>query len=82
MIRLGKPELALLHFREAERLQPNYPPTQYNIASYYAVTNDAPRAVQELKKAIAMFPKMKSWLATDPDFDNIRSDPEFQKLQN
>ena len=80
LLRLGKPELAKEHFDKALSLQADYPPTFYNLATYYAYTNDATQSVELLKKAIKLFPKMKSWAQSDPDFDTIRSDAGFQAL--
>jgi hypothetical protein len=78
LLRLNQPALALEHFELAQRQDPNYPPVYYNLASYYAWMGDAGRSIEKLKRAIALYPKFKSWISTDPDFDKIRTDPDFQ----
>ena len=80
LLRLGKPDAALEHFKVAEAQNREYPPTIYNFASYYATVGDVEQAVRELKRAFALYPKLKSWPATDPDFDRIRDDERFRAL--
>lgn len=80
MLRLNQPELARQHFAEAQRISPDYPPTLYNFATYYAYMGESSEAVVFLKKALALYPKMKGWLDDDPDFDRIRHTEEFQAL--
>ena len=80
LLRLGKADAALEHFKVAEAQNPEYPPTIYNFASYYATVGDTEQAVRELKRAFALYPKLKSWPATDPDFDRIREEEAFKAL--
>ena len=80
LLRLGKPEQALEHFKIAEAQNSQYPPTIYNLASYYATVGDTERAVEELKRAFTLYPKLRSWPANDPDFDRIRDKESFKAL--
>lgn len=80
LLRLGAQDQALEHFKTADAAQPDYPPTLYGFASYYAIRGDAKQAASYLKRAIALYPKIKNWPSDDSDFDPIRSDAEFQKL--
>lgn len=80
LLRLGASEQALEHFQAADSEQRDYPPTLYGFASYYAVKGDATQALTYLKRAIALYPKIKSWPIEDVDFNPIRNDPDFIKL--
>jgi Flp pilus assembly protein TadD len=53
----------------------------YNLAALYALWSRPKDSVGYLKKAIAADrPKVQSWLSTDPMFDSLKSDPEFERL--
>jgi tetratricopeptide (TPR) repeat protein len=82
LLKLGRLESAYEHFGAALALDKDYAPTHYNLASYYALKNDPVGSIGSLKRAITLYPKIKSWVKTDPDFDSIRSNPEFTKLIN
>jgi tetratricopeptide (TPR) repeat protein len=80
LLRLGKSENALKEFEKALSFDPEYAPTHYNLATYYALAKDPDKALTFLRKAITLFPETRNWAAKDADFDNIRNDPRFQKL--
>lgn len=82
LLKLGKPEHALTHFKKALEIDKQYAPTYYNLASYYAVTNQPQQSVDELKKAIKLYPRIKTWLKDDADFNNIRDYAPFQEIAN
>jgi hypothetical protein len=52
----------------------------YNLACFYSVSGMKDKAIATLKKALKMNPEMKKWSKEDPDFENIRNDPEYQKI--
>lgn len=52
----------------------------YNLACFYSVSGMKEKAIATLKKALKMNPEMKEWSKEDPDFENIRKDPEYKKI--
>jgi hypothetical protein len=53
----------------------------YNKACNYALQNNLELAIDNLKKAIEFVPQKYQNLAkTDPDFDKIRGEKQFQEL--
>ncbi|KUK46828.1 MAG: Rhodanese domain protein [Anaerolinea thermophila] len=52
----------------------------YNLACFYSVSGMKPEAITTLKKALKMRPDMKEWSKEDPDFENIRNEPEYKKI--
>lgn len=82
LLKLGKPEYALVNFNKALEIDKQYAPTYYNLASYYAVTNQPKEAVAKLNQAIKLYPRIKTWLKDDSDFDNIRGDEAFKAIAN
>ncbi|MGV8026090.1 MAG: ClbS/DfsB family four-helix bundle protein [Anaerolineaceae bacterium] len=52
----------------------------YNLACFYSVSDMKEKAISTLKKALKMNSEMKEWSKEDPDFENIRKDPEYQKI--
>lgn len=80
LLKLGRPELALGHFEKALSQDRQYAPTYYNLASYYAVTNQPQKAFEHLRRAIQLYPPIRGWLKDDSDFDNLRNSDEFRKI--
>ena len=57
------------------------PFTKYYIANLHALQGDGDRAIKYLEESLARLRDINTLRAqTDPDFDNIRDDPRFQKL--
>jgi len=53
----------------------------YNLAALYALWGKKPEALEWLKKALdADRQKVAGWLATDPMFDGLKGDPEYESL--
>lgn len=70
-------------FDDALRIEPNYYRAWYNAACYYALLSEPnfTEALRCLKKAFELAPSLCKDLAeTDPDFDKIRNDEDFQRL--
>jgi len=80
LLKLGLHEKALEAFQTALQHNPNYAPTYYNLASYYAYRGDVDAAVSNLEKAIKLFPKIRAWIKDDRDFDAVRGDQRFKRL--
>jgi len=52
----------------------------YNVACGYVGLGRYPEAIDTLERAVAQGYTQKEWIANDPDFAAIRSDPRFQAL--
>ena len=59
-----------LNYRSPERVY-------YNRAMLYARERNAPKAVQDLRKAIQIWPNLKDRARTESEFDAIREHPDF-----
>lgn len=62
------------------REAPDEPLLHYNLACYWSLTGNAPRAVVALATALDLDPDLKERIRTEHDFDPIRDDPEFDHL--
>jgi quercetin dioxygenase-like cupin family protein len=56
---------------------PKNPHVLYNAACYEAVAGHREDALRHLQAAAALAPEVLEWASRDPDFDEIRHDPEF-----
>jgi tetratricopeptide (TPR) repeat protein len=56
---------------------PKNPHVLYNAACYEAVAGRREDALRHLQAAAALAPEVLEWASRDPDFDEIRDDPEF-----
>ena len=61
-------------------LNPNDSLMQYNAACFYSRMGEKQHAIETLKKAIVSGWEAYDWLKNDPDFDNIRNEPEFVEI--
>lgn len=59
------PENALLH---------------YNLACYWCLAGNAPKALDELAVALELEPEFRSQIPEEADFEALRGDPEFERL--
>lgn len=59
------PEDALLH---------------YNLACYWSLAGNASKALDELAVALDQEPRLRSLIADEADFDQLRGNPEFERL--
>ena len=65
----------LAHLRPADSL------VLYNLACSYSLTGLVDDALTALEKALAMGYRDFKWLAEDPDLQNIRRHPRYQKIR-
>lgn len=49
----------------------------YNLACFYALSDQRDRAISGLKDALRLNPALTDWSKQDPDFDSIREHPEY-----
>ena len=64
-----------------KKINPRHPLLHYNLACYYSLTGNVALGLESLKRSIVNGFKNLQTLKTDPDLKNIRSDPQFKKLQ-
>ena len=64
-----------------QRINPKHPLLHYNLACYYALTENTTLGIKSLRQAVANGFKNIQALGKDPDLKNLRSDPRFKELQ-
>jgi len=64
----------------AERHNPEDPLLHYNLACYWSLAGNAPKALDELSAALELEPKLRDLIADESDFDRLRGNPEFERL--
>ncbi len=78
--RLGRLDLAIESLEEALAADPDESLIHYNLACYWSLTGNKQRAMEYLEKSLALDSSYARRTATEPDFDPIRDDPEFQAV--
>ena len=61
-------------------LRPKDPVVFYNLACSYSILGEIARALESLEKALNLGYEDFRFLRRDPDMENARSDPGFEKL--
>jgi len=79
--RMDEPERALEHAKLAEKLSPNDPGTQYNLACFYSLAGERDRALGLLEHIVGTGFGNPDWIDKDPDLDSLRDDPRFEALR-
>lgn len=64
----------------AERHNPDVSLLHYNLACYWSLAGNTSKALDELTVALAVDPELRSLIADEPDFDQLRGNPEFERL--
>lgn len=70
-------DLAIATLQEATQLDNSCAIAHYNLACYYALQNKAPNSVMHLAIALDLNNDYRQHIATESDFDPIRTDPGF-----
>ena len=78
--RNGRIDFAIESLEEALTVDPDDALVHYNLACYWAVANSRQQALTYLARAFELEDHYRTLVADEPDFDSIRSDPEFQAL--
>ncbi len=78
--RTGQIEMAIDALERALAVHPGEPLAHYNLACYWSLVGNRPQALQYLGHALKLAPQYRGLIDDEPDFDPIRSDPEFQLL--
>lgn len=71
---------AVEHFEKALRIEPRADHVFYSLAAAHARLNDSPKALEALRRAIAIRPVHRSHARRDFDFASLRSNDDFQSL--
>ena len=78
--RLGRLEEAKKEMRKGIEQNPNDPIIVYNAACFYALIDDKPAAIENLKKAIDNGFENYNYLKHDPDLNCLQKEPDFLAL--
>jgi len=76
----GRIEDGLRMDRRLVKLLPDNPNAYYNLACSLALKKRKSEAINNLQKAISLGYKDFEWLMQDPDLENLKGLPAFQKL--
>ena len=58
---------------------PGHPNLYYNLACYYSLTHQEAASLAALKRSIQLGYQQRGDVHTDPDLENLRQTPEFEK---
>ena len=64
----------------ALRHHPDEALLHYNLACYWSLAGNASRSLEELAVAFDLDPDLRARIASEPDFDPLRGNPEFERL--
>lgn len=64
----------------AGRANPDEPLLHYNLACYWSLAGNAPKALDELTVALDLDPELRSLIPDESDFDSLRGNPAFERL--
>jgi len=64
----------------AGRDTPNEPLLHYNLACYWSLAGNTPKALDELGLALDLEPDLRARVSGETDFDSIRGNPDFERL--
>ena len=78
--RTGRIDLAIEDLEQARGAEPSEPLVHYNLACYLSLAGEKHRAISHLSEAISINPEFRALVDEEPDFDSLRSDPQFQAL--
>ena len=78
--RTGRLDRAIHSLEEGIRLLPAQGILYYNLACYLSLTGRKQEALHHLATALMIEPKFRDEMATESDFDLLRTDPVFQEL--
>lgn len=71
---------ALLHQERAARIAPENPEVLYDLAVIRLAAGKKSGALEALKNALTLNPKLKKQAAVDNDLAGLKGDPEFEEL--
>jgi len=78
--RTGRLDLAIDALQRALTADPGEALVHYNLACYLSLAAKKEPALDHLSMALRLDPRYRQMIDSEPDFDPIRSDPDFQAL--
>jgi tetratricopeptide (TPR) repeat protein len=78
--RTGQIDLAIDSLERALAAEPDEALVHYNLACYWSLAGNQQRAIEYLSRALDIAPNCRRLIHHEPDFNPIRSAPEFQAL--
>ncbi len=78
--RVNRLDFAIQSLEEALAVDPTEAIIHYNLACYWSLAKNVKLAVEYLGEAFAIDSNYRDLVPLEPDFDPIRSDPEFRML--
>jgi len=76
----GETDVALRLFQRAIQVDPNFASSYYNVSCIRAIKKEKDKALEYLKKAIALDKRYKEKARRDEDFNNLRGQKEFEEI--
>ena len=67
-------------YKKALSADKNYAVAWYNLACIYSIKNESEKCLYYLTKAALLEDRARPWTEFEPDFDNMRNDPDFKEL--
>jgi len=80
--RLGRLDLAIESLEDALEIQGDVGILHYNLACYWSLLGNVGLSLVHLSRAIDLNADYRQLVASEHDFDGLRSHPEFQTLTN
>ncbi len=78
--RTGQIDRAIDSLERALAVEPAEALLHYNLACYWSLAGDKARALDYLSQSLAIDPACARLVDDEPDFDPIRSDPQFRAI--
>lgn len=78
--RTGRVDLAIEAMERAVEIDAGEALHHYNLACYLSLTGEKERALAHLGRALKIDPGYRALVESEPDFDPLRSDPDFRAL--
>jgi Flp pilus assembly protein TadD len=71
---------AIDSLQRALRAHADDPLLHYNLACYWSLAGNSVKALDALSTALELDPELRSLIADESDFDQLRGNPEFDRL--
>jgi tetratricopeptide (TPR) repeat protein len=78
--RTGRIDLAIESLEEALLAEPDNALVSYNLACYWSLAKGKRQALAYLERAFELDDDYRTLVADEPDFDPLRSDPDFRAM--
>jgi len=76
----GEIDKALSMYNRAIEVAPNFATSYYNVSCLYSLKKERAKAIEYLKKAIALDLRYKEKARVDQDFNSLKEEKEFEEL--